>query len=101
MWSDEKDRGLTANVTVDNGNGRYIVNQEQPFDDYLEVILSGGFTIIPKTRNNFMGLEFFFTANNLFNHRGALQYSAPNSAFAYYGGFDIGRFMYMRYTQRF
>lgn len=40
-------------------------------------------------------------ANNLFNHRGALQYSAPNSAFAYYGGFDIGRFLYMKYTQRF
>ena len=40
-------------------------------------------------------------ANNLFNHRGPLQYSAPNSAFAYYGGFDIGRFIYMKYTQRF
>ncbi len=40
-------------------------------------------------------------ANNLFDHRGALQYSAPNSAFAYYGGFDIGRFIYMKYTQRF
>ncbi|MQP77120.1 TonB-dependent receptor [Stenotrophomonas sp. MYb238] len=40
-------------------------------------------------------------ANNVFNHRGALQYSAPNSDFAYYGGFDIGRFLYMKYTQRF
>jgi len=40
-------------------------------------------------------------ANNVFNHRGALQYSAPNSDFAYYGGFDIGRFIYMKYTQRF
>lgn len=40
-------------------------------------------------------------ANNLFDHRGALQYTAPNSAFAYYGGFDVGRFMYMKYTQRF
>ena len=75
VWSDEKDRGLTANVTVDNGNGRYIVNQEQPFDDYLEVNLSGGFTIIPKTRNNFMGLEFFFTANNLFNQNRQTVYS--------------------------
>jgi len=40
-------------------------------------------------------------ANNVFNHRGALQYSAPNSDFAYYGGFDIGRFIYMKYTQKF
>ncbi len=40
-------------------------------------------------------------ANNVFDHRGALQYSAPNSNFAYYGGFDIGRFLYMKYTQRF
>ncbi|MEN5207792.1 TonB-dependent receptor [Stenotrophomonas terrae] len=40
-------------------------------------------------------------ANNLFNHRGALQYSAPNSDYAYYGGFDIGRYVYMKYTQRF
>ena len=40
-------------------------------------------------------------ANNLFDHRGPLMYSAPNSAFAYYGGFDIGRFLYMKYTQRF
>ncbi|MBJ7516029.1 MAG: TonB-dependent receptor [Stenotrophomonas sp.] len=40
-------------------------------------------------------------ANNVFDHRGALQYTAPNSSFAYYGGFDIGRFLYMKYTQRF
>lgn len=40
-------------------------------------------------------------ANNVFDHRGALQYTAPNSSFAYYGGFDVGRFMYMKYTQRF
>ncbi|MEN5425051.1 TonB-dependent receptor [Stenotrophomonas pennii] len=40
-------------------------------------------------------------ANNVFDHRGALQYTAPNSSFAYYGGFDVGRFLYMKYTQRF
>ena len=40
-------------------------------------------------------------ANNVFDHRGPLMYSAPNSAFAYYGGFDVGRFLYMKYTQRF
>ncbi|MDF2818364.1 MAG: TonB-dependent receptor [Stenotrophomonas rhizophila] len=40
-------------------------------------------------------------ANNVFDHKGPLMYSAPNSSFAYYGGFDIGRFLYMKYTQKF
>lgn len=40
-------------------------------------------------------------ANNVFNHSGSLQYSAPNSDYAYYGAFDIGRFIYVKYTQRF
>ncbi|WP_422504879.1 TonB-dependent receptor domain-containing protein [Stenotrophomonas sp. GZD-301] len=40
-------------------------------------------------------------ANNVFNHEGPLMYSQPNSSFAYYGGFDIGRFYYLKYTQRF
>ena len=40
-------------------------------------------------------------ANNVFNHRGPIMFTAPNSQFPYYGGFDIGRFMYMKYTQKF
>lgn len=40
-------------------------------------------------------------ANNVFDHKGPLMYSAPNSSFAYYGGFDVGRFLYMKYTQKF
>jgi len=40
-------------------------------------------------------------ANNLFNHQGPIMFTQPNSNFAYYGGFDIGRFLYMKYTQRF
>ena len=40
-------------------------------------------------------------ANNVFDHRGPLMYTQPNSGFAYYGGFDIGRFVYAKYTQRF
>lgn len=40
-------------------------------------------------------------ARNIFDHQGAIQFSAPNSNFPYYGGFDIGRFVFMRYTQRF
>jgi iron complex outermembrane receptor protein len=39
--------------------------------------------------------------NNVFNHVGPVLYSAPNSSFTYYGGFDIGRFYYLRYTQKF
>ena len=40
-------------------------------------------------------------ANNVFNHMGPQMYSQPNSSFSYYGGFDIGRFWYMKYQQRF
>lgn len=39
--------------------------------------------------------------NNVFDHQGPTMYSQPNSSFTYYGGFDIGRFMYMKYQQRF
>lgn len=39
--------------------------------------------------------------NNVFKHEGPIMYSQPNSSFTYYGGFDIGRFMYMKYQQRF
>ncbi|GAA3917076.1 TonB-dependent receptor plug domain-containing protein [Luteimonas lutimaris] len=40
-------------------------------------------------------------ANNIFDHMGPQMYSQPNSSFAYYGGFDIGRFWYLKYQQRF
>lgn len=40
-------------------------------------------------------------AKNLFNHQAAIMFSAPDSAFPYYGGFDLGRSMYMKYQQRF
>ena len=39
--------------------------------------------------------------NNVFDHEGPIMYSQPNSSFTYYGGFDIGRYMYMKYQQRF
>ncbi|WP_312914906.1 TonB-dependent receptor [Stenotrophomonas sp.] len=39
--------------------------------------------------------------NNVFKHAGPIMYSQPNSSFTYYGGFDIGRFIYMKYQQRF
>lgn len=40
-------------------------------------------------------------ANNAFNKVGPIMYSQPSSNTSYYGGFDIGRFYYARYTQRF
>lgn len=40
-------------------------------------------------------------ANNVFEHYAAPAYDQPNSGFSYYGGFDIGRFVYLKYQQRF
>ncbi len=40
-------------------------------------------------------------ANNVFGKVGPVLYSQPSANTSYYGGFDIGRFYYARYTQRF
>ena len=40
-------------------------------------------------------------ANNVFDHRGPVMFTQPSSNYPYYGGFDIGRFVYMKYQQRF
>ncbi|KGO99074.1 TonB-dependent receptor plug domain-containing protein [Novilysobacter defluvii] len=40
-------------------------------------------------------------ANNVFDRTGPVMYSQPNSNYSYYGGYDIGRFMYVKYQQRF
>lgn len=40
-------------------------------------------------------------ANNVFNNEGPLMFDQPSSNFSYYGGYDIGRFMYMKYNQKF
>ncbi len=40
-------------------------------------------------------------ANNVFEKVGPVMYSQPSANVSYYGGFDIGRFLYMKYTQRF
>lgn len=40
-------------------------------------------------------------ANNAFEHEGPQLYTQPSANVAYYGGFDIGRFTYLRYTQNF
>lgn len=72
VWSDEKDRGLTGNIVNAYGVS---MKQKQPFDDYLEVNLSGSYTLIPKTKDNFVGLEFYFSANNVFNQNRHTVYS--------------------------
>jgi iron complex outermembrane receptor protein len=67
VWSNEKDRGQTGSIATPSGT----ITQSQPFIPYLEVNLSGSYTLIRKTRDNFVGLEAYFSANNLFgNHRG-------------------------------
>ncbi len=40
-------------------------------------------------------------ANNVLDRDPPIYYSRPNSGFAFYGGHDIGRFLYMRYQQKF
>ena len=40
-------------------------------------------------------------ANNVFNKVGPLMFSQPNANFSYYGGWDIGRFLYLKYNQKF
>ncbi len=40
-------------------------------------------------------------ANNVFEKFGPIMYTAPNSGFSYYGGYDFGRFIYAKYEQRF
>ena len=61
--------------------------------------------------NTFHDVQFRWTApwnatvalgaNNVTDHRGPIMYTAPNNQFAYYGGFDMGRVIYMKYQQRF
>jgi iron complex outermembrane receptor protein len=40
-------------------------------------------------------------ANNVFDHVGPVMYTQPSANVSYYGGFDIGRFVYAKYTQNF
>ena len=40
-------------------------------------------------------------ANNVFERYGPVMYTQPSANVSYYGGFDIGRFVYMKYTQKF
>jgi iron complex outermembrane receptor protein len=40
-------------------------------------------------------------ANNITDHIASNLYGQPSSSFPYYGGFDIGRFWYFKYQQRF
>ncbi|MBL8256568.1 iron complex outermembrane receptor protein [Pseudoxanthomonas japonensis] len=40
-------------------------------------------------------------ANNVFEKVGPVMYTQPSANVSYYGNFDIGRFVYMKYTQKF
>lgn len=73
VWSNEKSRGPTASIATPAGN----VTQSQPFIPYWETNVSGSYAFLTKGEDGFMGLEAFFTANNIFNnHRGTWY---PNS----------------------
>lgn len=39
--------------------------------------------------------------NNVFDREGQVLFTGPSSEYSYYGGFDFGRFAYMKYQQRF
>lgn len=82
------------------------------FPDYSAPDLDGA--ISPQNRvgsNTFHDVQVRWTApwnatisvgaNNVFEHYSAPMYSNPASGSAYYGGYDIGRFVYMQYLQRF
>ncbi|TMN66319.1 TonB-dependent receptor [Pseudoalteromonas sp. S1727] len=71
-------------------------------------------TVVPKQKNGstiFNDVQVSYNlpwegaisvgANNIFDKQGPLMYSRPSSNYSYYGGFDIGRFWYFRYTQSF
>ena len=97
----------------------YSSSKEQCFFDdicnmpnYTAPELQGSFIDLNKTGSNtFHDVQFRWNApwnatvaigaNNVFEHYSAPYYSQPNSGFAYYGGYDIGRFVYMKYQQRF
>lgn len=73
VWSNEKSRGPTASVAVPGGT----VTQSQPFIPYWETNLSGSYAFLTKGADSAMGLEVYFSANNIFNnHRGTWY---PNS----------------------
>lgn len=80
VWSNEKSRGLTGNIAIPDpdGAGTVTINQWQPFKPYLEVNVSGSYTLIPQGKDHFlMGLDVYFSANNILgNHRGTWY---PNS----------------------
>jgi len=40
-------------------------------------------------------------ANNVFGKVGPAKFEQPSSNYSYYGGWDIGRFLYVRYNQKF
>ncbi|KPM82867.1 TonB-dependent receptor [Pseudoalteromonas lipolytica] len=70
--------------------------------------------VVPKNKvgsTTFNDLQFTYNtpwesklsigANNVFDKRGPIMYSGPSSTYSYYGGFDIGRQLYFRYSQSF
>ncbi len=90
----------------------YLNWPEYPCDDPDHIDVNGNSEPLRHTGSNtFHDLQFSVKlpwnataslgANNITDHMGPIMFTTPNSDFPYYGGFDIGRFWYMKYQQRF
>lgn len=71
--ANEKSRGPTGSIATPNGN----VVQSQPFQPYWETNLSASYAFLRKGRGSPMGLEMYFTFNNVFDNNRGTWY--PNS----------------------
>ena len=71
VWSNEKSRGQTGSIATPNGN----IVQSQPFQPYWETNLSASYTLLRKGKGSFMGLEMYFTVNNIFDNNRGTWYS--------------------------
>lgn len=71
--ANEKSRGPTGNIATPSGT----ITQSQPFQPYWETNVSGSYAFLRKGKGSSMGLEMYFTINNLFDNNRGTWY--PNS----------------------
>lgn len=73
VWANEKSRGPTGSIATPSGT----ITQSQPFQPYWETNLSGSYTLLRKGKGSAVGLEMYFTFNNIFDNNRGTWY--PNS----------------------
>ena len=69
--ANEKSRGPTGSIATPSNT----ITQSQPFQPYWETNLSASYTLMRKGKGNFMGLEMYFTFNNVFDNNRGTWYS--------------------------